>query len=202
MNSGGFALEPEQVSMKSQSMHPDRGPDPGLPNQLQSMPRFRPLSFVLVLPFLALAAGACNGQNDTLPPMGDDTEDGRTLPPRGHAWVVMGSDTVLAEVADTPEARERGLMFRTELEDGHGMLFVFRDEDIRAFWMRNTYLALDIAYLDRTQRIVDIQAMEPHVEELYESVRPAMFALEVPQGWFQNQGIAVGDQARIIFGRR
>jgi uncharacterized protein len=183
-------------------MHPDRGPNAGPPNQPGSMPRFRPLSLVLVLPFLALAAGACNGQDDTLPPMGDNSEDGRTLPPRGHAWVVIGSDTVVAEVADTPEARERGLMFRTELEDGHGMLFVFRDEDIRSFWMRNTYLPLDIAYLDRTQRIVDIQAMEPHVEELYESVRPAMFALEVPQGWFENQGIAVGDQTRIIFGRR
>jgi uncharacterized protein len=188
--------------MKGESMHPDRGPVPGLLNELTVMPRFRPLSVLLVLPLLALAAGACNGQDETLPPMGDNAEDGRALPPRGHAWVVIGNDTVLAEVADTPEARERGLMFRTELEDGHGMLFVFRDEDIRAFWMRNTYLPLDIAYLDRTQRIVDIQAMEPHVEELYESTRPAMFALEVPQGWFEGQGIGVGDQVRIIFGRR
>jgi uncharacterized protein len=188
--------------MKGHPMHPDRGPNAGLPNQSRAMPRFRPLSILLVLPFLALVAGACNGQDETLPPMGDDPQDGQALPPRGHAWVVIGSDTVLAEVADTPEARERGLMFRTELEDGHGMLFVFPDEDIRGFWMRNTYIPLDIAYLDRTQRIVDIQAMEPHVEELYESSRPAMFALEVPRGWFEGRGVAVGDQVRIAFGRR
>ena len=116
--------------------------------------------------------------------------------------MVIGTDTVIAEVADTPEARERGLMFRTELEDGRGMVFVFEEEGARGFWMRDTYIPLDIAYLDRTQRIVDIQQMEPHVEEPYESEHPAMFALEVPQGWLEARGIEVGDQARIIFGRR
>jgi uncharacterized protein len=159
-------------------------------------------SLLLLLPFAVLAASGCNGDGDTLPPMGENAEEGRTLPPRGTAWVIIGSDTVTAEVADTPEARERGLMFRTELDAGEGMVFVFQDEDIRSFWMRDTYIPLDIAYLDRTQRIVDIQQMEPLVEELYESQRPAMFALEVPQGWFEAQGIEVGDQARIVFGRR
>jgi uncharacterized protein len=157
--------------------------------------------FLLALPLVAVLAMGCNGQNETLPPMGED-ETGMDLPPRGHAWVVIGQDTVVAEVADTPSARERGLMFRTELEEGQGMLFVFQDEETRGFWMRDTYIPLDIAYLDRTQRIVDIQQMEPQVEELYESAAPAMFALEVPQGWFEERGIEVGDQVRIVFGRR
>lgn len=152
----------------------------------------------LLLPIL-LGAPACNGNGETLPPMG---EEGDALPPRGAAWVIFGSDTVTAEVADTPEARERGLMFRTELEDGEGMLFVFRDEEIRSFWMRDTYIPLDIAFMDRTQRIVDIQQMEPLVEDFYESRAPAMFALEVPQGWFERQGIEVGERPRIVFGRR
>ena len=164
-----------------------------------SRPR-RALS-LLAFPLAAVLALGCNGQNETLPPMGDD-ESGMELPPRGHAWVVIDQDTVVAEVADTPAARERGLMFRTELDEGRGMLFVFDDEQTRSFWMRDTYIPLDIAYLDRTQRIVDIQQMEPQVEELYESAAPAMFALEVRQGWFEERGIETGDQVRIVFGRR
>jgi uncharacterized membrane protein (UPF0127 family) len=164
-----------------------------------SRPR-RALS-LLAFPLAAVLTLGCNGQNETLPPMGDD-ESGMELPPRGHAWVVIDQDTVVAEVADTPAARERGLMFRTELDEGRGMLFVFDDEQTRSFWMRDTYIPLDIAYLDRTQRIVDIQQMEPQVEELYESAAPAMFALEVRQGWFEERGIETGDQVRIVFGRR
>lgn len=118
------------------------------------------------------------------------------------AWVIFNGDTVTAEVADSPEARQEGLMFRTELPDDGGMLFVFDEEDIRSFWMQHTYLPLDIAYLDRRQVIVDIQEMEPETEEFYESAAPAMFALEVHRGWFAEHGIDVGTQARIVMGRR
>lgn len=122
------------------------------------------------------------------------------LPPAGHAWVIFRSDTVLAEVARTPEARERGLMFRQEVPQGTGMLFVFPEVAIRSFWMRNTFVPLDIAFLDEHLVVVDIQAMEPQTEDLHQSARPAMFALEVPQGWFAEKGIRVGDTARVVFG--
>jgi uncharacterized protein len=114
--------------------------------------------------------------------------------------VVFGTDTVRAEVARTPEQRERGLMYRESLEHGRGMLFVFPDVQIRSFWMKNTFIPLDIAYLDANLRIVDIQAMEPLDEDTYPSARPAMFALEVPLGWFAQAGVAVGDEAHVVFG--
>ncbi len=123
----------------------------------------------------------------------------RVRPPQGRAWVVFGADTVVAEVADTPALRERGLMYRTELADGHGMLFVYTSEAPRSFWMQNTYIPLDIAFLDARQVVVDIQQMEPESEELHTSAVPAMFALEVPQGWFASRGIEVGAEARIVF---
>lgn len=116
--------------------------------------------------------------------------------------MIIGSDTVTAEVADTPAARQRGLQHREELAEGRGMLFVFPEEETQSFWMQNTFIPLDIAFLDRRQEIVDIQQMEPETEELHESARPAMFALEVPQGWLAQQGIEVGDAARIVFGPR
>lgn len=124
------------------------------------------------------------------------------LPPRGYAWVIFGTDTILAEIADTPETRERGLMFRNELGEKEGMLFIFEDEAVRSFWMRNTFIPLDIAFIDRTLRILDIQQMEPESEELHTSSGPAMYALEVPQGTLAARGIAVGARPKIVFGGR
>ncbi len=122
------------------------------------------------------------------------------FPPRGEAWVIFGTDTVSVEVARTPEEREKGLMYREALAGGRGMLFVFPNAQMRSFWMRNTFIALDIAYMDESLTIVDIQSMEPQSEDFHESARPAMFALEVPLGWFGEKGIAVGAVARVIFG--
>lgn len=121
-------------------------------------------------------------------------------PAAGHAWVIFGADTVVAEVAATADQRADGLMYREEVPDGTGMLFVFQDNEVRAFWMANTYVALDIAYMDPSYRIVDIVQMEPLVTDTYPSSAPAMFALEVRQGWFAEEGIGVGDQAEVVFG--
>lgn len=147
----------------------------------------------------------------TLAGCGSETGEGRPvldtvpgqevrLPPRGMAWVIFGSDTVRAEVARTPEQRARGLMYRDELPEGTGMLFVFEDLAPRSFWMRNTYIPLDIAFLDTDRRIVDIQQMQPLDERFTDSAAPAMFALEVPQGWFARKGIGVGAVAVFVFG--
>ena len=67
-------------------------------------------------------------------------------PPAGHAWVIFGADTVLAEVAASADEREQGLMYRDDVPDGTGMLFVFPDVSVRSFWMANTYVPLDIAF--------------------------------------------------------
>ncbi len=142
------------------------------------------------------AASAAPGGGPGVP------REGVARPGQGIAWVIFGADTVRAEIADTPELRERGLMHRTELADGEGMLFVYSTSATRSFWMRNTYIPLDIAFLDERLFIVDIQQMEPETENLHESAAPAMFALEVPQGWFASRGIEVGAEARVVFGRR
>lgn len=114
--------------------------------------------------------------------------------------MILEGDTVRAEVARTPEQRELGLMHRESLADGRGMLFVFPDLQIRSFWMKDTLIPLDIAYLDENFRIVDIHGMEAGDLDPHPSAMPAMFALEVPLGWFERKGIGVGAEARIIFG--
>jgi len=124
------------------------------------------------------------------------------LPAAGTAWVIFGADTVQAEVARTSGERSRGLMDRHELPAGTGMLFVFDDEQIRSFWMQDTYIDLDIAFLDSNFRVVDIQQMMALSEEFHESRAPAMFTLEVPQGWFEGRGVGVGDPAQVVFSAR
>jgi hypothetical protein len=114
--------------------------------------------------------------------------------------VIFGTDTVVAEVASTADERAEGLMYRDEVPDGTGMLFVFQDSQPRSFWMANTYVDLDIAYMDPSYRIVDIIAMDALVTDSYPSSAPAMFGLEVRQGWFAEQDIAEGAQAEIVFG--
>ncbi len=153
-----------------------------------------------------LVTGACGPTDE-----GPDAREGRALlaeqpvsaqpgPPAGYAWVIFGADTVVAEVAATAEERSEGLMYRDEVPDGTGMLFVFPDNRVRSFWMANTYVALDIGYMDPSFRVVDIIAMEPLVTESYVSRAPAMYGLEVRQGWFADQGIEVGAQAEVVFG--
>ena len=150
----------------------------------------------LVLFLAVLGLGACEGSGGPSPDV-----DGEPRPPRGSAWVIFDADTVVAEVADTPEARQQGLMFRESLNPGEGMLFVFETELPHAFYMRNTLIPLDIAWLNESQVIVDIQQMEPQTEDLHTPVQPALYAVEVPQGWFAEEGVEVGDLARIVFGR-
>ena len=117
----------------------------------------------------------------------------------GLALVILGHDTIKVEVAETSEERSKGLMDREEVPDGTGMLFVFEREAMRTFWMQDTLVSLDIAFLDANMIIIDIQEMESGSSTIYDSAGPAKFALEVRKGWFTEHNIAVGVQAEIIF---
>lgn len=105
---------------------------------------------------------------------------------------------IVVEIADTPDRAQRGLMFRKSMPQDEGMIFVFGQEQERAFWMKNTYLPLSIAYIGKNKKIVDIQDMKPAPNEIsppsYPSKKPAMYALEMNQGWFNKNKIKVGDQ--------
>jgi uncharacterized protein len=107
--------------------------------------------------------------------------------------------TVDVKVAATDEQRRRGLMEVEDLPDGAGMLFVFQDERAGGFWMRNTLVPLDIAYVDADGTIGAILAMDPCEEEAaadcptYVPETPYVTALEVPQGWFDRVGVVEGD---------
>lgn len=110
----------------------------------------------------------------------------RTLTIDGQAFTV--------EVASTPETRETGLMNRFSLRQDHGMLFVFESPQPLAFWMKNTYIPLSIAFVDGNGRILNIEDMRPQDESTHLSKGEALYAIEMRQGWFASKGIAAGDR--------
>jgi len=104
---------------------------------------------------------------------------------------------VKAEIARTQEERAQGLMYRKELPDGEGMLFVFERDQVMSFWMKNTLIPLSIAYITSDGRIVEIKDMYPHDESSVLSSRSVRYALEVPQNWFSRAGVRLGDTVTI-----
>jgi hypothetical protein len=102
--------------------------------------------------------------------------------------------SVRAELADTEEARLTGLMFRDSLPENSGMLFVYEREDRYAMWMKNTYVPLSVAFIDRRGVILNIEDMEPQTLDSHASAGPATYALEMNRGWFKKRGIKKGDR--------
>lgn len=108
-----------------------------------------------------------------------------TLTVRGQRMIV--------EIAATPMQREIGLMNRFSLQPDHGMLFVFESAQPLAFWMKNTYIPLSVAFVDANGRILNIEAMAPQDLATHWSRGPALYAIEMRQGWFLDHGIGPGD---------
>ena len=99
-----------------------------------------------------------------------------------------------AEVAADANSRTIGLMNRFSLKPDQGMIFVFAQNEQLGFWMRNTFVPLSIAYIDNKGVILNIVDMKPQDEASHPSSGPAMFALEMKQGWFKERGILAGDK--------
>lgn len=108
------------------------------------------------------------------------------------ATLTIGKHKAMAEVAITPEQRAVGLMHRFSLKPDHGMLFVFERSEAQAFWMKNTFIPLSIAFIAADGRIVSIDDMKPQSEESHYSKGPALYALEMRKGWFAERGIGPG----------
>jgi len=112
------------------------------------------------------------------------------------AETAAGPRRFTVEVADDDLERQRGLMFRLEMADDHGMLFVFPAERRRAFWMKNTPLALDLVFVGGDGRVRAVLPGEPYSTDTISPAAPARFVLELQAGTAKTAGIAVGDRLR------
>lgn len=98
------------------------------------------------------------------------------------------------EIADTFEKRSLGLMYRTSMKENQGMLFIFPEEEMRSFYMKNTIIPLDIIYLNKDKEIINvIKNARPFDETSLPSEKPAQYVLEISGGLSDKWGIEAGD---------
>ncbi|HYP86285.1 DUF192 domain-containing protein [Variovorax sp.] len=112
--------------------------------------------------------------------------------PRVH--LSAGMYQIEAQVAATPTQREIGLMFRKEMPQQEGMLFVFEQAAPQCFWMKNTLLPLTAAFIAEDGRIVNLADMQPQTTDNHCSSEPVRFVLEMNQGWFERKNIKAGSR--------
>ena len=114
----------------------------------------------------------------------------------------IGDRTFDLEVAKTSEQQAIGLMKRDSMPENHGMIFVFEDEHMLEFWMKDTRIPLDIIYTDGTGKVVWVQTMQPYDLSTVSSQVPAQYAIELNAGMGKKLGIKIGDVLDIPPGAR
>jgi hypothetical protein len=146
---------------------------------------YRNLWIGTLVPYAAAAALAAAGLIAAMPSWSDPLVT-YPLKIKGHP--------VRAELANTDQARMTGLMFRESLPENSGMLFVYEHDGVYAMWMKNTYVPLSVAFIDRHGVILNIEDMEPQTLDSHGSAGAARYSLEMNQGWFKKRGIKKGDK--------
>jgi len=105
---------------------------------------------------------------------------------------------ILVEIAEDEYTRVKGLMFRENLPENQGMLFIFEEEKLQYFWMKNTPTSLDIIYANGKYEIVSISKYtEPYSQQTYPSGKPAIYVVEVVAGYCDRYDIKAGDLIKI-----
>ena len=142
---------------------------------------------------LALAVACASKSPD--PPAGAQ--------PRVVVETASGAHAVRVEVVRSDEERARGLMNRTKLDADAGMLFVFEESDDHSFWMKNTFLPLDMIFVDEAGRVAGvIERAEPLTLQSRTLGKASRYVLEVNGGWAEAHGVAPGDRVRFENVRR
>jgi uncharacterized membrane protein (UPF0127 family) len=110
--------------------------------------------------------------------------------------------SVTAELAITDEERQLGLMFRTEIYQDQGMLFIFEEEGYHSFWMKNMNFPLDILWLDKDKRIIHLESCVPPCQRTpcpsYAPLLPALYVLELKAGSIEKKGLKLYDRLDFI----
>jgi uncharacterized membrane protein (UPF0127 family) len=141
---------------------------------------WRLFNFILLIPLLLVA---CNPEREELEPA--------TI----QDWLPLSINGVelRAQIAIAGGEMQKGLMYRESLPEDSGMLFIYKEEARRSFWMANTPLPLDIGFFDRKGLLLEIHRLVPYdTNPVASRSREIQFALEMPKGWFAGKGLYPG----------
>ncbi|MGN6370617.1 MAG: DUF192 domain-containing protein [Phycisphaerae bacterium] len=148
-----------------------------------------PTAAVLLLALSACTAGTSTGTSTEPSPPNDMHFDTVAATIKGKPFTL--------EIADTEPKRERGLMFRNSVAADHGMIFLFDAPDNYRFWMKNTYIPLDIIFVDAGGKVIDIEPREARDETSMGPDAPASYVIELNAGTAKNIGLSRGDHIDI-----
>ncbi|MEM0987630.1 MAG: DUF192 domain-containing protein [Pseudomonadota bacterium] len=110
----------------------------------------------------------------------------------------IGKCRTIVEIADTPESRSTGLMHRDFMDQNRGMIFIFDRVGPVGFWMKNTRIPLEIAFLDRDLKVLAIARMKPFDLSQTRGPDRTLYALEVNPGHFGRCGSGVGETLEFV----
>lgn len=106
--------------------------------------------------------------------------------------LTAGMHRIEAQIAQSPQERQTGLMFRKDMPAHEGMLFVFEQPSTQCFWMKNTLLPLTAAFVADDGTIANLADMKPQTLDSHCSSKPVRFVLEMNKGWFEQRGLKAG----------
>lgn len=161
------------------------------------------LLWFIAIPLLGpLLLGGCRGSEpQSSPPIVERKSPSRAQPKLQTIKLWLGSEELIVEQAIAAEEIETGMMFREEMAENEGMIFVFAQPHRASFWMRNTLLPLSCAYIDGAGVIRDIHDMKPLDDSPIEaSFSEVQYVLEVNQGWFARHSVSTGMVVRTEVG--
>ncbi len=110
--------------------------------------------------------------------------------------VYINDDSIKVEIAESERERKRGLMYRKELKDIEGMLFIFKRDGYYGFWMKNTYIPLEILFINRELMVVDMDTMLPLDTVPHFPVVPVRYVLELKTGSIRKYKIKIGSKVQ------
>ncbi|MBX2871818.1 MAG: DUF192 domain-containing protein [Saprospiraceae bacterium] len=163
------------------------------PKPVQS-PKQRRMGYLVLLLLLPIAGGIIYSTIPSKPKVGPQfIKEGELQ------FLLAERDSIVEEIdieiADTPDTRTQGLMWRRSMEDNQGMLFIMEENEPQSFWMLNTYISLDIIYVNEHKEIVSIQAnTTPQSTQSVPSGAAAKYVVEVNAGFAAEHGLEVGDR--------
>lgn len=141
---------------------------------------------------LLLAGAAASAQSNVGPQLG-----------LARTQLTAGMHRLEVQLAQTPEQRQIGLMWRKDMPIHEGMLFVFEQAATQCFWMRNTLIPLTAAFIDDEGIIINLADMKPQTEDSHCSSQPVRFVLEMNKGWFDQRQIKPGYKLKgKVFNKR
>lgn len=143
--------------------------------------------FLIVSAFVATPVGCDQNQSQ-------QTQPASTLP---TVKMKIGTRTYELEIARTPAEHEKGLMKRDSMPADHGMIFVFKTEEVQLFWMKDTRFPLDILFLDHDGKVVLVAQMKPYDLSNTSSEKPAQYAIELNAGQANQAGVKAGQLLEI-----